>query len=79
MTYEPYCEYELRCGYSEYQKYNAYFCDIGALIGDTVFEDQVTVRFAVKRRVSDSVVAKITEMSYGKDVPVAVGGRYDYR
>ena len=79
VTYEPYCEYELRCGYSEYQKYNAYFCDIGALIDDTVFEDQVTVRFAVKRRVSDSVVAKITEMSYGKDVPVAVGGRYDYR
>ncbi len=79
VTYEPYSEYELRCGYSEYQKYNAYFFDIGALVDDTVFEAEVTVRFAVKRREGESVLKKITEMSYGRDIPELVGERYDYR
>ena len=79
ITYEPYSEYELRCGYSEYQKYNAYFCDMSVLIDDTRFEDQVTIRFAVKRRESDQIVNKIKEMSYGRDIPAALGERYDYR
>ena len=79
ITYEPYSQYELKCGYSEYQRYSAYFTDIGAVIDDTVFEADVTVRFAVKRREGDAVVSKIVEMSYGKDVPVLVGERYDYR
>ena len=79
VTYEPYSEYSLTCGYSEYQKYLAYFTDKGILIDDTVFEAQVTVRFALKRRLSEQVVSKITEMSYGKDLPVLVGERYDYR
>lgn len=79
VTYEPYSEYELKCGYSEYQKYNAYFFDIGAVVDDTVFEADVTVRFAVKRRESEGVVKKITEMSYGRDIPQLVGERYDYR
>ena len=79
VTYEPYSEYSLTCGYSEYQKYLAYFTDKGILIDDTVFEAQVTVRFALKRRLGEQVVSKITEMSYGKDLPVLVGERYDYR
>ena len=79
VTYEPYSQYELKCGYSEYQRYSAYFTDIGAVIDDTVFEADVTVRFAVKRREGDAVVSKIVEMSYGKDVPVLAGERYDYR
>ena len=79
VTYEPYSQYELKCGYSEYQRYSAYFTDIGAVIDDTVFEADVTVRFAVKRREGDAVVGKIVEMSYGKDVPVLIGERYDYR
>ncbi|MBQ9113079.1 MAG: YigZ family protein [Clostridia bacterium] len=79
VTYEPYSEYELKCGYSEYQKYSAYFGDIGAVIDDTVFEADVTVRFAVKRREADGVLKKISEMSYGKDMPMLLGERYDYR
>ena len=79
VTYEPYSEFEIRCGYSEYQKYSAYFGEIGAVIDDTVFEADVTVRFAVKRRRGDEVLNKITEMSYGKDVAVLLGERYDYR
>ncbi len=79
VTYESYSEYALTCGYSEYQKYLAYFTDVGIVIDDTVFDAQVTVRFAVKRTQSDTITKKITEMSYGKDVPALVGERYDYR
>lgn len=79
VTYEPYCEYALTCGYSEYQRYLAYFTDIGAVIDDTVFEAQVTVRLAMKRSQAGEMLKKITEMSYGKDVPTLLGERYDYR
>ena len=79
VTYEPYSELELRCGYSEYQRYSAYFTDRGVLIDDTLYEAEVTVRFAVKRKERDGFIKKITEMSYGKDVPSLIGERYDYR
>ena len=79
VTYEPYTEFELKCGYSEYQKYSNYFSGVGAIIDDTVFESDVTVRFAIKRREGENVALKIREMSYGKDEPVQVGERYDYR
>ena len=79
VTYEPYSEYSLVCGYSEYQKYSAYFADKKILIDDTVFDANVTVRFALKRHDADEVVKKIVEMSYGRDVPEFVGERYDYR
>ncbi len=79
VTYEPYEEYALECGYSEYQRYSAYLSDIGAVIDGTVFEAKVIVRFAVKRSVGEAAVKKIIEMSYGRDEPRLVGERYDYR
>ena len=77
--YEPYSSYRLRCGYSEYQKYNSFFSTVNAIIEDTVFDADVTVVFSVKRRVADETVAKIREMSYGKDIPELIGERFDYR
>ncbi len=79
VKYEPYCEYELKCGYSEYQRYIAYFSDMGLVIDNTVFEAEVTVFFAVKRTQSEIVIKKISEMSYGKDIPMLLGERYDFR
>ena len=79
ITYEPYSVFELTCGYSEYQRYIAYFTDRGVLIDDTVFEAQVTVRFALSRAEAQPLCEKISEMSYGRDVPRLIGERYDYR
>ena len=79
ITYEPYSVFELTCGYSEYQKYIACFTEKGVLVDDTVFEAQVTVRFALKSLESDALVKKICEMSYGRDIPKLLGERYDYR
>ena len=79
ITYEPYGEFELRCGYSEYQKYNVILASSGALIDSTDFGADVCVRFAVKKLGEDALIKKIIETGYGKDVPVRIGERFDYR
>ena len=79
ITYEPYDEYELVCGYSEYQKYNVILMNAGALIDSTDFSDKVTLRFAANSAKCPSIIKKITETGYGRDVPVKIGERYDYR
>ena len=79
ITYEPYLIYELRSGYSEYQKYINILTNYGVIIDDTVFEADVCVRFAVKRDRVKSLIDKILETGYGKDVPEKIGERFDYR
>jgi uncharacterized YigZ family protein len=79
VTYEPYNEYELRCGYSEYQRYSNILLNCSALIDSTDFEADVTVRFAIKRDAAEALLTKISEAGYGRDVPTLLGERFDYR
>ena len=79
ICYEPYSVYELRSGYSEYQKYNNVLSNYGVIIDDTVFEADVCIRFAVKREREGKLLDKIRETGYGKDVPALIGERFDYR
>ena len=79
VTYEPYSEYMLSCGYSEYGKYSTILADSGALIDGTDFADTVTLRFALPKREGDAVVKKIIEAGYGRDIPTVTGERFDYR
>ena len=79
ICYEPYSEYELRCGYSEYQKYSNILANAGVIIDDTQFEADVLVKFAIKRDDAESLLLKIQECGCGRNVPVNVGERFDYR
>ena len=79
ITYEPYSEVELRCGYSEYQKYSNILANEGVVIDSTDFEADVLLRFAVKRNRADALLKKITETGNGRDIPLVTGERYDYR
>jgi putative IMPACT (imprinted ancient) family translation regulator len=79
VTYEPYYEYELVCGYSEYQRYSNILSIERAVIDETDFGAEVTVRFAVKRTLADSILTRISEAGYGKDVPRLLGERFDCR
>ena len=79
ITYEPYFEYELVCSYSEYQKYNSYFSDIGLIIDSTDFTENVKVCFALKARMSDEVEKKIVEIGNARARLERKGERYDYR
>ena len=78
VTYEPYSEYELTCGYSEYQKYsNILNNEEPVIIDSTDFGAEVVLRFAVRRICADAVVKKISEAGYGRDIPVLLGERFD--
>ena len=79
ITYRPYEEYELRCGYSEYQKYQSILQNGGVILDDTQFGADVCVRFAAEEEKAKRVIDKIIETGYGRDVPKKLGERYDYR
>ena len=79
VTYEQYTELMLECSYSDYQKYNVLLPQFGTIIDDTEFTDKVTLSFAVKDNLVNSLVEKITEMSGGRDELLEIGKRFDYR
>ena len=78
VTYEPFFEYELSCGYSEYQKYsNILNNDEMVIVDSTDFGAEVTVKFAVKRDRADKLLDRISESGYGRDIPKFLGERFD--
>ena len=79
VTYEPYSEFVLSCGYSEYQRYSNILTNASAVIDSTDFAADVTVRFAIKRDSADALISKISEAGYGRDIPQLVGERFDCR
>ena len=79
ITYEKYEVFTLRCGYSEYQKVLPVLTAHSAVIDDTVFEADVKIVFAVKNGVAQTLMPKISELSYGKYIPEKDGERFDYR
>ena len=79
VTYEPYTEYVLVCGYSEYGKYSTIISESCAIVDGTDFAENVTMRFALPKRAGDALVKKIIEAGYGRDIPKAIGERFDYR
>lgn len=79
VVYEPYCEYFLSCGYSEYQKYSNILSNERVVIDSTEFGAEVEVRFAVKKAQAERVLAKISEVGYGRDLPQLLGERFDCR
>lgn len=79
VTYEPYSVYELRCGYSEYQRYSSILANTAAVIDNTEFAADVCVKFAIKRKSADELLKRISEAGYGRDLPVPCGERFDFR
>ena len=78
VVYEPYNEYSLSCGYSEYQKYSNFLNnDDTVIIDSTYFGAEVTVKFAVKRDCADVLLNRINELGYGRDIPKFLGERFD--
>ena len=79
VAYESYSEISLTCSYADHQKLSAELPRYGAILDDTVYADSVTLKFAVKDAVADSIVSRIREMSGGKLVPTVLGHRFDYQ
>ena len=79
ITYEQYTCLQLACSYSDYQRYQAELPRFAAVVDDVQFTDRVTLLFAVKDTVVDDLMLRVREMSGGKDAPVVMGTRFDYR
>jgi uncharacterized YigZ family protein len=79
VVYEPYCEYSLSCGYSEYQRYSNILNMEKAVVDSTEFGADVLVRFAVKKTHTEHILKKISEAGFGRDVPEFCGERFDCR
>lgn len=79
VTYEKYTELSLTCSYSDYQKYSVVLPTFNAIIDSTDFSDKVSVLFAIKGTLVDSLQKKITEMSGGKNSLDIIGERFDFR
>ncbi len=79
VTYESYAELEITCSYSDYQKYLSQLPRFGAVMDDTDFSDRVTLRFAVKKHLTDDVRTLVREVSAGADEVKVLGERFDYR
>ena len=82
VAYESYTEISLTCenGYVALdadKKLSAELPRFGAILDDTVYADNVTLNFAVKDEVTDSILGRIREMSGGKLSPTILGHRFD--
>jgi uncharacterized YigZ family protein len=79
VSYESYTELSLTCSYSDHQKLSAELPKFAAILDDTIYADNVTLKFAVKDEIADAVMGKIREMSGGKLMPTVLGHRFDYK
>ena len=76
-TFEPYTEFSLTCTYPEYQKISAELPRFSAIIDDTDYADNVTVKFAIKSDRNQQLTDRICEMTAGKSIPKIIGERFD--
>ena len=77
VTFEPFDELTLKCGYSEYQKYSVLIAASGAIVDDTDFGEAVNIKYAIRHPDSAPLTQKIIESGYGKDIPTLTGTRWD--
>ena len=75
--FEPYTEFSLTCTYPEYQKISAELPRFSAIIDDTDYADNVTVKFAIKSDKNLQLTDRICEMTAGKSIPKIIGERFD--
>ena len=76
-TFEPYTEFSLTCTYPEYQRISAELPRFSAIIDDTDYADNVTVKFAIKSDKNQQLTERICEMTAGKSIPQIIGERFD--
>lgn len=79
VTFEPFDEFALKCGYSEYQKYSVIIASSGAIVDETDFGESVTIKYAICRADGEALSKKIIEAGYGRDIPQLYGSRWDHK
>lgn len=76
-VFESYNTYSVRLSYSDYGKFSTELQSIDAIIDDTIFEDEVSIKFAIKEDASDTFIKRITEIFAGKVLINFIESRID--
>ena len=76
--YENFTEFDLICGYSDYDKILNYIKNIRIIIGDTNFEENIIMSMAVKHDEYDKFAGSIINLTNGKAKFNKTGFRYTY-
>ncbi len=77
VTYEPFTELTLNCNYSDYQRLCVELPKFGAKTDGADFTDRVTMRIAVKEGMTDTVIAKVSELTAARTTATVTGTRLD--
>lgn len=65
-VFETYYAYSVKLSYSDYGKFVTELQNVNALIDDTLFEDEVIIKFAIKEEVEHDFSKKITDIFAGR-------------
>ena len=76
-VYEEFSVLECTCSYSDYQKIQPILTSFEAVIDETEFASDVTLKFAISKEIFDDLNAKITEAFAGKIFLKETGSRWD--
>ncbi|MBE6573519.1 MAG: DUF1949 domain-containing protein [Ruminococcaceae bacterium] len=79
VTYEQYTEFELKVGYSDYQKLQYDFPTFGIIVDSSDFGADITLKLAIKDIRFDDYRQKLSEMTGGRITAVKTGNRFDYK
>lgn len=77
-VFEYYDEFEIRCGYSDYQRIKNELPAFSVKTDSSAFEGEVTLKIAVRQDRSDSLILKITELTAARAVINKLGERFDH-
>lgn len=77
VEFENYVVFKVSASYSDYQKISFELERCDAIIDSTDYADNVTVQFAVKENVAESICKRITEISSGKNEAERLCERFD--
>lgn len=76
-VFENYFEIEIKCPYSDYGKISTELSFFNVIVDDTQFEDEVTLKIAVKGDLYDALCKKLTDTFSGRIIPKITGNRID--
>ena len=75
--YENYTEFDVLCGYSEYDRLLKFIKSEEVIIDDTVFGENIILSLAIKFNGFEKICAEIVNMTNGKSDIIKRGSRFD--
>ena len=76
--FEEYAEMQVSCSYSDYQRISIDLEKSDAIVDNVDFSDAVSISFAIRAPLAESIEKKIIEISAGKSQAKTVGKRFDF-